>query len=350
MKRLTMVTLAVLAAAAACAQTDVDRVMEGLRSPDAAVRRAAAQEAVGLGAPMTGPLLGLHAEGTSRAESTAERALHAIVAEATRPGNEETRRSVATALSAGALQSSSERARSLAASLLGVIGGQAAAFHLVHLLVAQDAGAPEAALTALERMPGPQGTMALLGAMKWGVPPGMEPRLLLALGARRDAQALGVLMEQAQAAGWTSRSAALTALGMLADPRAAAVLAEGAALPDEGTRKAAVGALIALADAQQQSDGPLARRCYRRACDYAVTPAQKTAALLGLSQTDPANRVTWLLRGLGEEHARGTTWPMLMAMPYGELAGPLTRRLASASDEEAEWLRNLANERGVSAP
>ena len=91
------------------------------------------------------------------------------------------------------------------------------------------------------------------------------------------------------------------------------VLAEAALSDDPAVREAAVDALIALADAEQQSGGSFARRCYRRALDYAATPAQRTAALVGLSETDPTSRVKWLTEGLEEDHSRRVCEPLLGA-------------------------------------
>lgn len=82
------------------------------------------------------------------------------------------------------------------------------------------------------------------------------------------------------------------------------MLAELVTDDDGAVRSSAVGALLAVADAEQQSGGPFARRCYRRAYDYAATDAQRTGALLGLAETDPFNRVRWLTEGLEHDRSR----------------------------------------------
>jgi HEAT repeat protein len=163
----------------------------------------------------------------------------------------------------------------------------------------------------------------------------------------RNTEATRFLVAYVRTGEATHKPAALDALGMVADPASAPVLAEAAGHPDENVRSAAVAALIALADAEQQRGGDLARRCYRRAYDCAVTPAQRTAALMGLAETDPSQRVQWLLKGLAEDHSRRLAYAGLLRVDSAELAGALTRRMQEAEGDELEALRALAEAKGI---
>jgi hypothetical protein len=171
--------------------------------------------------------------------------------------------------------------------------------------------------------------------------------LLRAVGERRDANAVPLLLAFVGSGPVERRTAALDAFGAIGDIRAAVALADATGNSDEAVRSAAVGALIALADAEQQRGGSLARRCYRRAYDHAVTPAQKTAALMGLADTDSSMRVQWLLRGMGEAHTRPVVYAELLKTEAAQLAGPLQQRMKEAKDEELEALRGLAETKRI---
>ena len=301
MSRIVIALLLIGLAAGAFAQENVATVMEQLRSEDAATRKAAGEKATQIGAPMVAPLLEMYAEGTSLAESVAEGVLRDIVARATEPG-EQTQAAVALAL--GQVAEDPARpsaARVLAARLLGLVEGRSVTAALGSSL--SDPITHEAACNALQRMPGRAATEMLANSL-WTVPEEYRVALIRSLAARRSPYGLYTLMWVARRGRGPLRTAAIDGLGGYDEPRVLLLLAELATDDNEAVRSSAVGALLAVADSEQQSGGPFARRCYRRAYDYAVTDAQRTGALLGLAETDPSNRVKWLTEGLEHEHSR----------------------------------------------
>jgi len=328
----------------AAAQADApETVVQALMSDDAATRQAAEADAVRLGAPMVKPLCDLMAKGDTRSVTVAEKALFAIAAAAS--GNEEARAHLAWALAQQAYGASSDRAQAYALRLLGLLGDLQTGHRIAGRLV--KAPTFDEARAALERIDDPA-LNEVLEHMISHVPVERQPDVIRSLGAHRQRSAVPFLLTLARARerpDW--RPAALDALGMIADPSAAVVLAEAADDPDEAIRSAAIAALIALADAEQQRGGPLARRCYRKALDHAVTRGQHAAALIGLSQTDPSMRMQWLLKGMGEGHTRRLAQAELLKTEAAQLAGPLYQRMSEAQGEELEALRGLAGAKGI---
>jgi hypothetical protein len=349
--RVLLLTLAATVCASLFAQAPADdpqALVQGLMSDDAATRVAAEAAAVKLGAPMVGPLCDLMAAGDTRSVTVAERALFAIAAAATRSGSAAERGPMVDALYAASMGDGADRARVSATALLGIVGGAAAATVLGSALT--DPVTHEASRTALERMEHPEATRVLCAHWQ-DAPVDKQPACLLSIGARRDPAALDMLLAHVKHSpdGYVFGLyylAGIDALGMIGGGRAAVRLSEVATETGSSAQERAVGALIALADAEQQRGGDLARRCYRRAYDYAVTPAQKTAALMGLADTDPSMRIQWLLKGLGEAHSRRLAYAELLKVDPADLAGPLSQRLQEAEGEELEALQALAEAKG----
>ncbi len=290
------------------AQADTDAVMRDLRSRDAGVRNAASEKAVEIGAPMVTPLLALYGVGTSLAESVAEKTLMKIVAKASAPGSEQLGAAVAAALGKGIESGATGLVRCEACKLAGMLGMDECVPPL-RLAIGDDV-TYAAALSALTQIPGHVAALGLVRSAR-NVPEARRPEVVRAVGARRDAFTAWVLIHPG-----TTRmgpAAVYEALGMIAHPTSAPTLAAGALSDDVGIRKAAVHALISLADAEQQSGGAFARRCYRRALDYATNDAQRSAALIGLAETDPTSRVKWLTMGLDNPHSRRLCEPLLGA-------------------------------------
>jgi len=351
MRCILLTLAAVLCTAAVSSAQTPEAIVQGLMSDDAATRQAAEATCVTLGAPMVKPLCDLMAAGDTKSVTVAERALFAVAAEASAPGADE---ATARALAAEVRGERPARVRRHVVYLLSPLAGREALWALYRALA--DPETTDAALASLQRQPR-NDVARHLGILLVSPPPRLAglpaafpaqstDAVLQALGGMRNPEATRFLVAYLGARG-AHRAVALDALGKTADPRAAAVLAEAASDPDEAIRSAAVGALIALADAEQQRGGELARRCYRRAYDHAVTPAQKTAALMGLTDTDPSMRIQWLLKGMGEEHARPVAYAELLNADAGQLAGPLAARMAEGQEEELEALRELAGAKGI---
>jgi len=346
MRLATLMLALLLLTSFALAADSVDAVMSELRSEDAAVRREAQAKAVEVGAPMVAPLCELMAEDTPLAVDVAEKALMAIVAAASdSPGD---RDAVADALGEVALSDESDGVRVYATRMLGVGGGVRALNGLHRAL-----GRPETqdvARVALERMADPGATAVLLG-MVFQVDPASHAAIIRSIGARRDVTAVTALVfitGRGRRFDAGARAAAAEALGMIGDASAAETLADLLEDEDAAVREAACGALIALADEQQRSDGPFARRYYRRAYDHAQTPAQATAALMGYADTSPPfDRVKWLLEGMKNAHTRRVAAAELRATPVALVGGPLLQRLASAEGPERDALAAIAADLGL---
>jgi hypothetical protein len=327
-----------------------EAIVYALLSRDPVTRKAAEAAAVQTGAPMVEPLCRLMSADSSRRISVAEKVLFAIAAEASRPDGEARRVAVAKALAGEARNAASDRARAYATQLLGICGGDEVMPALKAAL--NDPATSGAAVAALQRLPAHTRASEVLGWVIVGrlLSPGdPDPALLSALGARRDAAWQHVLEPAAYSREVATAVAALDALGSTGDPRVAPAVAEVLSHRQGEVQAAACRAMIALADAEQQRGGPFARRCYRKACDYAVTPAQKTAALMGLADTDPSMRVQWLLKGMGEAHTRPVAYAELLKVDAAQLAGPLRQRLTEAQGEELDALQALAAAKEISA-
>jgi HEAT repeat protein len=345
---LTFAAAAVLAPAA-WSQTP-EAIVAALVSEDAAVRKGAEPVAVQLGAPMVKPLCDLVATGEPRSISVAEKALAAVVAAANVPGADG--EPMVSALAEETRSPAADRVRVLATTLLGLLPGDTSAKALGEALA--DPVTSEAARTALERMPFPRATRVLCEGFTSVLPP-QQPAVLLSLGARRDPKALPLLLKHVRhdpdgSVFGLYYLAGIDALGMIGGPQAAARLTELATGTNPAVRERAVGALIAIADTEQPRNRKLATRCYRAAYDHAVTPAQRTAALIGLSEADGSQQVRWLLEGLGEEHCRQVALARLREVPEDKLAGPVRDRLRRAAGDERETLLQLAAERQIEVP
>jgi HEAT repeat protein len=284
--RLTCLPIALLAAVAALADEQAGLgadqtaapILQGLRSPDPAARKRAEEGAAEVGAPIVAPLCELMAGDEQADIRAAEGALSAVVARAATPVTTEQRSAVTRALARELRRSESERVRAYVAQLLGIIGGDDAVPPLAAAL--RDDNTGQAALAALERIPGERATRALLNALK-RTRHEQRRAVLFALGARRDRAAVKPLVELAWRSGRDVRAATLEALGQIGRRRAIDVVSYAARHGSEEVRRAAVNALLDLAEAQVGTRGAVARKLYQRAEASAVTSPQKEAALAG---------------------------------------------------------------------
>lgn len=227
---------------------DPGLIAQGLASPDRAIRRQAYVAAVALGAPMVPFLLDLVAQGNPPAAHAAELALERIVGAASASGQEEVQ-AVRRALGAALAQrrGKEDRARIQAARLLGLIGNDERPT-VVPLKEALLEGGPvgEAALEALQRIPGRRVTEALIAALH-RVEPSRKGAVLLALGSREAGRVLPELARWLREGNEEMQVAAVQALGCLRSPQAVPFLQEAATAPSKALRRAAADALLLLA-------------------------------------------------------------------------------------------------------
>lgn len=261
---------------------DLDRdpefLAQGLAHEDPAVRRAAFEAALGLGAGMVGPLLDMIARGDPPQRHTAEMALARIVRVASAPGQEGQRDAARDALLArvGGDGGNAARDRVCVARLLGIIG-EADPRTVAALTSAVLEGGPvsDAALEAMQLIPGRAMTEALIAAFR-EAEPSRQPAVLLALGARKDGDAVLVVGGVARRASGDLQLAAVRALGILGSARAIPMLRRAGAGAPDALRREVVAALLTLFDTARLYPDERSQ-LLAAARDLAVTDAQKAA-------------------------------------------------------------------------
>jgi hypothetical protein len=259
-----------------------ETVVQGLMSDDAAARKAAEADAIRLGPTMVAPLCDLMAKGDSKSVTVAEKALFAVIAEASRPGGERLRQAVSRALAEQAATGKSDRARSQSALLLGVCGRGESLPALAKALT--EPATFDAAVSALQRLAARGATRTLAAAVATA-PAERRPGLLLALGARRDTEALRTLTPFVRGPDGPDRAAAATALGLIGSSRSAGPLKAAVSKGDAQTQSAALDALLAIGDRQRVAKPKLGNALYSFVKDQAKTDGQREAAQLGLEAT-----------------------------------------------------------------
>ncbi|MBM3473404.1 MAG: HEAT repeat domain-containing protein [Armatimonadetes bacterium] len=280
--RLAVIMLCGLASGLLAQADSPEAVVQALMSDDAATRKAAEADAVRLGAPMVAPLCDLMAKGDSKSVTVAEKALFAIVADASRPGMEPLRQAMSRTLAEQVATARSDRARSQATLLLGVCGRSEALPALAKALT--EPGTFDAAVSALQRLAAKGATRTLAAAVATASAE-RRPALLLALGARRDAEALKTLTPFVRGPDGPARIAAVRALGLIGSSRSAGPLKAAMSKGDPETQDAALAALLAVADRQRLAKPRVAHALYGFVKDQAKTDGQRQAAQLGLEAT-----------------------------------------------------------------
>jgi len=258
-------------------------VAQGLASSDPTVRRVAYDNAIKLGPPMVGPLLDMLTRGGAAERHVAAMALERIAANASAPGAEAQAVAVQASLVArlSAHESGAAEDRVCAARLLGLVGrSDQRTVAALEKALQENGPVSDAALGAMQRIPGQAVTMALIHALRqassW-----QQPALLVALGARKDEAAIAVIADTARSGTGDVQLAAVRALGMVGSAKAIPILRRIAAGAAGAVRQAVADALIVLIDAKGLDDDARLE-ALRAARELAVTDAQKAAA--GIAQ------------------------------------------------------------------
>jgi HEAT repeat protein len=319
-------------------------VVNGLKSSDAEARRRACEAAVRLGAPVVGPLCDLLAQEDPALVRAVEGTLFAVAAAASAPDAGALRTSVSEALAAQLGEGKPLRARTYAAQLLGIVGRAETVPALEAAL--RDEATREAARAALQRIPGPAATQALLTALA-EAPAEQRPGLIQALGSRRDAGAVYPLSDLAREGDEATRVAALQALGQIGSAAAVRALQTGRQDPSPAVRSAAVEATLRLAAAQHPRNRPLARQLYHRAFDAAVTGSQKGAALIGRHAVGDPDLLPSLFAALRDEESRSMAFDLLQRLEGSEVLQAVAAELKTATGPERALLLQWAAERDV---
>jgi HEAT repeat protein len=139
--------------------------------------------------------------------------------------------------------------RDFSAELLGIIGGDAIVPLLAPLLA--DEAVCATAANSINRVPGPAGTQALVGALKGGAPVA-QVAVAQALGRRGDRAAVKPLIVLAKSEDDPVRAAAWGALAAIGDAEGEEAIRAGAARGRRESREAALMAMARLARAHRE--------------------------------------------------------------------------------------------------
>jgi HEAT repeat protein len=266
-------------------------------SDDAAMRLAAFEKLVALGGEAVDGLLDMLVEPGEGDDAGARYALHGMAMRAGRAGAEE-RAEFATALSAYLAGDSLAGVKQFVIGQLQIAGAGESVPALVACLT--EAELVDHACRALIVNPSPDVDAALREALP-KAEAGLRVPIIQALGARRDAGAVSMLLEQAANENADVRVAAITALGRIGDPSAETAIAEAVGRDDERESRAAFDAYLHLGE-QMQKDGHRAEAAgvYGGALETALTGASRSAALLGIGRAGSGKDSGTLLAYLGD--------------------------------------------------
>ena len=298
MKRVCLIAVALLAAAAARGGEVGERLLDAFRNGD----REATEQLVEAGPAAVAPLAALATDRDARVGWAARSALRRI---AVRAGDDATRRKAIY----DALLPSIDAKRPLperraAVEVLGLVGdGSMDQVRPLARLVIHEPALARDAVVAIGRMG--HGGMGALTCLVWHngshlvhdepIPPPVKPELkALALGiyasqpiedSGRADVTLDFLRDAATSEHEVIRVAALEALGRWGHPTALPLLFEAI---EKGTPQAKAaafeGLLLAAATRLRVGEGDAAGRIYTQVLDLAATDGQRAAALAGLAR------------------------------------------------------------------
>ena len=336
-------TLAVSAGAAyAAADAELEAFLAAIPGEDAEAAGKAILDAPMFGAAAVPGLAKLLTSDDASVVGRARQALERIVAHAAREGAEDERASVSDALVAMLNTDLPTLARMPLIRQLALVGGDGAVDALLPFLSHPDLGEP--ARQAINRIPGPRATQALLSALP-EAPERWQCALIAALASRRDAEAVPALIELTRHRSQAVRLAAVDALGRIGDARGAAAIS--AALHGTGEQLGvAVDASLRLADAELgRGNRDAARGGYERALAAATSTPQRTAALIGIERISDPRSLPTVLRTLGDPDPVCHHLAMSLIDAFaGERAVAVMRQALPGADphSKAALLRGLA--------
>lgn len=317
------------------AQTDeVSTLVARLRGADVAARDAAASGAPALGSTAVAAIGGLLALEDLDVVDAAERALIGIVGKATAPGTPEGERAATARALLDLLRLEmplpAGRRAFLLRQLSLVVRGTSETIEIARYL--DDPSLAEAALFALERVPGPIADALLLERLARAElvqPP--RAALIAALGARRARAAVPALIELASQEGNPLAVSAREALARIGDAAAASVLRAAAQRGEAGAADAYLRLLeyrLELA-ASAQREGAEALPLLLSA-PLAGTRLAAIDALLGFGYEAPLG--TWIgLLGDPAEAVRERVRGLLVASTGAEIDATLAEAAAQGT-------------------
>jgi cellulose synthase operon protein C len=283
--------------------TTVERIEQGLRSPDVSVRQKAAEE-LGQLSPALGQRLVLRALEDSDSEVRL-RAAHAA---------RELRVAGAGERVIGWLNDPERRVRIAACEVLRASPTQRAVGVLGRVLGDPDGDVRIAAVEALAVAGTSDAAVALLGHLDDGLPQ-VRRAVVSALGALSDRRAVVPLIGKIQDPNAQVRRSVAQTLGLLGDRRAASALILALRDNDESVRIAALEALGELHAAE-------AIMSISASVERDTSPSVRAAALSALSRIASSEALTALMRALGSDDAELVEASRAALVRVGEPAVP----------------------------
>lgn len=321
-------------------------LLEQLASPEAKVREQAHRALLERG-PAVIPALVERMGGENKTlDLWARRTLEAIAYRSTRPGAEAERAAVERALIAVAQSQRPTAVRRFAIRLLCLVGRGASVPALATLL--EDAELREPARCALEKIPDPAATQALVKAATAAREPAWKAALVKGLGARGDVEGRGPVLAALQDPDPQVRRQAIVAAGRLPHRETEAALWR----LWEREKEAAAHALVALAERYaQQGQASAAEGIFRRLYLSTLPSPLRCASLYGLAQVAQEKALPELLAALeGQDgELRGMAYDLLLRLPGPGVTRALEQRLAKMEGEARLAAIRLLGQRGDAA-
>ncbi len=254
-----------------------------LASEEEGVRKQAFDALVALGEEGVRGLLELLANPGQANAAGVKFGLHGLAVYVSRPGAEGERRAFVSALCEYLSSKAPAEAKRFVIRQLQIAGREDAVPALAALLADEQLG--ETARQALIA----NRTVEALRALRAAVARTSGARraaIILALGERRDAAAVPLLLQQAKSADEQVRLAAIEALGRIGDERAAPVIAAALGQGPGRVQEAALSAYLMLGESLVAAGKKAqALALYSKALQAATAAHQRCAAIVGLGRT-----------------------------------------------------------------
>ncbi|MGQ9730805.1 MAG: HEAT repeat domain-containing protein [Candidatus Zipacnadales bacterium] len=294
---------------------EVSMLAEQASSEDATQREAAFTALCEMGqAGVTGLLNLLVPQGQGN-DAGARIALHGMALRLSAPGElDGPRAKFAEALAAYLRGGADAQCKNFVIAQLQICGRAESVPALVAALDQEELAST--AVQALAANPAPEALAALREAVTQ-TSGEIQIGVILALGKRRDGEAVSILIKAAKSGG-EARLAALTALGMIGDERGERIIATALNTTDKRAQRVAFDAYLRLAEGLTMAGKRAeARKVYLEAIQAAKTPILRQAALLGLGQVGTADDVKVIVNYLvdPEENVRRGALTALVNLP-----------------------------------
>ncbi len=348
---LALAALAALSAGAPAQEEQADDqvidLTDKITSEDAAIRKQAFDGLLAMGSEGIEALLAMLVEPGAGSDAGARFALHGMAAYVARPGAER----------------EPERGRLITGFIAYLDGGHPAEPTRFVVTQMQVVGGPEvvpalaaclkqeelalAAIQALAANSHPDAATALRDALP-DAGGTVRVGIIEALGQKEDAKAVNLLIDEAKSDDAQVRLAALHALGRIGDNKAAPVVLDALDKGEPREQRSAFAAGLLLGERlAARGERRAARALYVRALEAASTPAQRSAALLGIGKVGSAEDVGAMLPHLADPNpqVRSAAIRCLADLPGADTGAALAEATRSAEPEVKIELLRILSER-----